>query len=138
MISFLPVGGLLFIIEFPVEDTWEEAEEAVIVGGEGDDENWADKSDNDLSVISLILAPFSLFKVLGILNVSWPSDFPLPLNIGLFVGDRPLWSSPNFTNSGSSGRHNIFPLVELGVEDEEGLLCKEIQSDSFKIYLVFK
>ena len=39
MISFLPVGGLLFIIEFPVEDTWEEAEEAVIVGGEGDDEN---------------------------------------------------------------------------------------------------
>ena len=35
----LPVGGLFFIIEFPAEDIAEEAEEAVMVGGEGEEEN---------------------------------------------------------------------------------------------------
>lgn len=34
----LPVGGLLFITADPKDDTAEEAEEAVMVGGDGEEE----------------------------------------------------------------------------------------------------
>ena len=37
--TFIVPVGRLFFNEFPVEDTAEEAEDAVMVGGEGDEEN---------------------------------------------------------------------------------------------------
>ena len=46
----LPVGGLLFIPEDPKDDTAEEAEEGVIVGGEGEEEKCAGISGDILLV----------------------------------------------------------------------------------------
>ena len=41
----IPVGGLFFIADEAAEDTADEADDAVIVGGEGDEEKWAAISD---------------------------------------------------------------------------------------------
>ena len=48
MISFLPVGGLLFIPADPRDDTAEEADDAVMVGGEGEEEKCAGISGESL------------------------------------------------------------------------------------------
>ena len=42
---YIPVGGLFFIADEAAEDTADEADDAVIVGGEGDEEKCAATSD---------------------------------------------------------------------------------------------
>ena len=64
-----------------MEDTWEEADDAVIVGGEGEEDNWADMSDNDLSLRIFILAPLSLFKPTGFCGFSRFAKLPVPLKL---------------------------------------------------------
>ena len=64
-----------------MEDTWEEADDAVIVGGEGEEDNWADMSDNDLSLRIFILAPLSLFNTTGFCDFSRFAKLPVPLKL---------------------------------------------------------
>ena len=48
ILLFLPVGGLLFITADPKDDTAEEADDAVMVGGEGEEEKCAGISGESL------------------------------------------------------------------------------------------
>ena len=78
--SFLPVGGLLFIAEDANEDTAEEADEAVIVGGDGDDEKCADISGDIFVCLKFLCALFVLCIKVGPFRVVWLSD------VGVFCG----------------------------------------------------
>ena len=113
---------MLLIAEDANDDTTDDADEAVIVGGEGEEEKWADVSGETLHCWTLgcipipCLIPFALFPCL---SFSKEANFCEPEKLGI---GNPSWSSPNLTSSGSSGKHIILPEEELGVEDETGLV----------------